>query len=238
VAGEEEAEARSAATDCPMCGISGGALNVKCNNCNAILSLADVDAITRSREANEDLVKQAVERLQRLVQNGGAQVHINLAVAYLNLHNSQEGLLHLKAAAKVAPQETHLQAALAALQKRRLILIVDDSATVRKLVTSTLERNLYRTIVAADGMEALAKLNEDIPDLVLLDITMPRMGGYQVCKIIKDNATTKKVPVVMLSGNDGFFDKVKGRLAGATDYLTKPFEPSLLVKSLEKYLKK
>ncbi len=237
-ADDDEVEAHGAsATDCPMCGFANGALNAKCTNCKAILSLADVDAITKSRDANEDLVKQAVERYQRMIPNGGAQAHINLAVAYLNLHSASEALRHLKAAAKLAPHEPHLEQALKTVQKRALILIVDDSATVRKLVTSTLERNNYRTIVAADGMEALAKLNEDIPDLVLLDITMPRMGGYQVCKIIKDNATTKKVPVVMLSGNDGFFDKVKGRLAGATDYLTKPFEPSLLVKSLEKYLK-
>jgi twitching motility two-component system response regulator PilG len=80
-------------------------------------------------------------------------------------------------------------------------------------------------------------LNEHTPDLILLDITMPRMDGYQVCKVIKQNPYTKHIPVVMLSGNDGFFDKVKGKLAGATDYITKPFEEAPLAASVQKHLK-
>lgn len=209
----------------------------RCPDCKAVLDLNDLDAITRNRDANEDFLRRAVERLTPLAAEGNGNAHLNLAIAYLNLHNSGEALHHLKRAAELTPDGGALQGHIKQLLKRKLILIVDDSATVRKLVTSTLEKSGFRTMVAADGMDALAKLNDDIPDLVLLDITMPRMGGYQVCKIIKDNQTTKKVPVVMLSGNDGFFDKVKGRLAGATDYLTKPFEPALLVKSIEKYLK-
>jgi twitching motility two-component system response regulator PilG len=92
--------------------------------------------------------------------------------------------------------------------------------------------------MAEDGMEAVAKLNAMKPDLVLLDITMPKMNGYQVCKVIKQSPFTKDLPVVMLSGNDGFFDKVKGRMAGATDYLTKPFEPAVLLKAMDKYFAK
>ena len=90
-------------------------------------------------------------------------------------------------------------------------------------------------IAVADGIEGLAKLNELVPDLVLLDITMPSLDGYQVCKIIKGKDTTKHVPVVMLSGKDGFFDKVRGRLSGATDYITKPFEPATLVEAVKKH---
>jgi twitching motility two-component system response regulator PilG len=85
-------------------------------------------------------------------------------------------------------------------------------------------------------MQALAKLNEETPDLILLDITMPRMDGYQVCKVIKKNPYTKDIPVVMLSGKDGFFDKVKGKMAGATDYVTKPFREVTLTRAIERYL--
>jgi twitching motility two-component system response regulator PilG len=74
------------------------------------------------------------------------------------------------------------------------------------------------------------------PDLILLDITMPRMDGYQVCKLIRGNPTTKDVPIVMISGKDGFFDKVRGRMAGATGYITKPFGPETLMKAVEHYL--
>ena len=112
----------------------------------------------------------------------------------------------------------------------RTVMIVDDSPTVRKLVTIKLERQGHRVIEAADGMEALARLNEEIPDLILSDITMPRMDGYQLCKLVKGNSATRHVPVVMLSGKDGFFDKMKGKLAGSTAYLTKPFEPETLLR--------
>ena len=76
---------------------------------------------------------------------------------------------------------------------------------------------------------AIARLAELVPDLILLDITMPKLDGYEVCKQIKKNARTAHVPVVMLSGKDGFFDKVKGRVAGATEYLTKPFQAAAVL---------
>jgi twitching motility two-component system response regulator PilG len=91
-------------------------------------------------------------------------------------------------------------------------------------------------ITAVDGMDALAKINEVVPDLVLLDITMPRLDGYQVCKLIRNNEATKDVPVVMISGKDGFFDKVRGRMAGTNGYITKPFGPDTLMKTIELYL--
>lgn len=121
-------------------------------------------------------------------------------------------------------------------QDRGVVLVVDDSPTVRKLVTITLEKRDYRVIPAGDGLEALAKISDGLPDLILLDITMPRMDGYQLCKIIKGNPGTKHVPVVMLSGKDGFFDKVRGRMAGSTEYITKPFKPDALVETVEKHI--
>lgn len=83
-------------------------------------------------------------------------------------------------------------------------------------------------------MQALAKLNDFIPDIIFLDINLPHMDGYQLCKIIKGNDLTKEIPVVMLSGKDGFFDKMRGKMVGATDYITKPFEPSTLVSAIKK----
>ncbi len=117
------------------------------------------------------------------------------------------------------------------------VMIVDDSPTICKLVGMTLKRQGFKVTVAVDGMDALAKLNDSVPDLILLDITMPRMDGYQLCKIVKGNSETKNVPVVMLSGKDGFFDKVRGRMAGSTDYITKPFEPQELVKTVKRHIK-
>lgn len=121
--------------------------------------------------------------------------------------------------------------------RQKIILAVDDSLTVRKIVAMTLEKNGYKVMTAADGYEALSKLKETLPDLILLDITMPGMDGYQVCKQIRANKMTKHIPIVMLSGKDGFFDKVQGRLAGAAQYMTKPFEPDALLQNVKKHLK-
>ena len=155
----------------------------------------------------------------------------------LNLNRSTEALGNLKKALELRPNDSSLRQLVKAIENRSLILAVDDSVTVRKVVALTLEHKGYRVLTANDGMEALAMLNEHRPDLILLDITMPRMDGYQVCKVIKQNPYTKGIPVLMLSGNDGFFDKMKGKLAGATDYLTKPFKEEALLKSLGKYIK-
>ena len=118
---------------------------------------------------------------------------------------------------------------------QRTVLIVDDSPTVRKIVGVTLERQGARVLAAAGAIEALAKLDETVPDLILLDINMPYMDGYQLCKIVRANKSTHDVPVVMLSGRDGSFDKMRGRMSGANDYITKPFEPAALIDALNKH---
>jgi len=91
-------------------------------------------------------------------------------------------------------------------------------------------------VCAVDGVDAIACLDRIDPDLVLLDITMPKMDGYQVCKLIRAKESIAGVPVVMISGKDGFFDKMRGNMAGSTDYITKPFSPEALMNILETYL--
>jgi twitching motility two-component system response regulator PilG len=112
---------------------------------------------------------------------------------------------------------------------RRTVMVVDDSPTIRQILGLTLERAGYTVVAAPDGEAAIERLTQMIPDLILLDIAMPKLDGYEVCKRIKLDPRTAGVPVVMLSGKGAFFDKVKGHMAGATEYLTKPFEtPAVL----------
>jgi twitching motility two-component system response regulator PilG len=118
---------------------------------------------------------------------------------------------------------------------QKVILVVDDSKTVRNIMALILHRLGHRTVLVASAMEALSTLTTLVPDLIFLDITLPGMDGLDVCKVIKENNNVKHVPVVMLSGNDEVFDKVIGRLAGASDYLTKPFEPETIVKCIDTY---
>ncbi len=120
---------------------------------------------------------------------------------------------------------------------RGTILAVDDSPTIRKLVSMTMEGQGYRIVVASDGIEALAILKDEHPDLILCDVAMPKLDGYQLCKIIRNSTDTKHIPVVMLSGKDGLFDKVRGKMAGCSNYITKPFEPDILISEVRKYVK-
>ena len=112
---------------------------------------------------------------------------------------------------------------------RKTVMIVDDSPTIRKILGLTLERAGYKVVAEPDGESAIERLIQVVPDLILLDIAMPKLDGYEVCKRIKEDPRTKHVPVVMLSGKGALFDKVKGHMAGAAEYLTKPFEtPAVL----------
>lgn len=117
-----------------------------------------------------------------------------------------------------------------------LVLVVDDSPTIRKIVEVTLKRERIRVLGVGDGLSALAAVADKQPQLVLLDITLPGMDGYQICQALKQRPVSKNIPVVMLSGRDGFFDKVRGKLAGSTQYVTKPFDPAQLVKTVSKHV--
>ena len=117
-----------------------------------------------------------------------------------------------------------------------LVLVVDDSPTIRKIVEVTLRRERIKVLGVADGLSALAAVADKQPVLVLLDITLPGMDGYQICQVLKQRPTSKNIPVVMLSGRDGFFDRMRGRLVGSTQYVTKPFDPAALVKAVTKHL--
>jgi twitching motility two-component system response regulator PilG len=117
------------------------------------------------------------------------------------------------------------------------ILVVDDSATIRRVVVDGLTRHGYHVFEAGDGVEGIREIATRKPDLILLDITMPRLDGYRLCRLVKGHASTRHIPVVMLSGKDGTFDRLRGRLAGCSDYITKPFDSESLLAKVEQHLK-
>ena len=120
--------------------------------------------------------------------------------------------------------------------KNNKVLVVDDSAVSRKVASLALERNGYEIFQAKNGLEALTRMNTQKPDLVLLDIIMPKMDGYETLSIIKNNQELKNIPVIMLTSRDKLFDKIKGKMSGSNEYLTKPFDPDDLVAKVSKYL--
>ncbi len=113
------------------------------------------------------------------------------------------------------------------------ILIVDKSVTMQRVMTQTLEKIGYNVVNSDNAIDAISKINNSKPDLIVIDIKLPHMDGYQLCKTIKKNADTKDIPIVMLSGKDGILDKMKGKMAGANAYITKPFKPNRLTSIIE-----
>lgn len=103
------------------------------------------------------------------------------------------------------------------------ILVVDDSKTIRRTAETLLSKEGCQVFTAIDGFDALSKIADHQPDLIFVDIMMPRLDGYQTCSLIKHNKIYKKTPVIMLSSKDGLFDRARGRIVGSEQYLTKPF---------------
>jgi twitching motility two-component system response regulator PilG len=119
---------------------------------------------------------------------------------------------------------------------RPLIVVCDDSPTVRKLVCMSLEPHGFSVMTADDGVEGSDLIRRVVPHLVLTDINMPEMDGYQLCKSVTKNPLTQDIPVIMLSGKDGLFDKLRGKLVGSTDHLSKPFSPRDLLRVVRSHL--
>ena len=109
------------------------------------------------------------------------------------------------------------------------ILVVDDSKTIRRTAETLLAKQGCEVFTAVDGFDALAKIADHRPDIIFVDIMMPRLDGYQTCSLIKHNKVFKDTPVIMLSSKDGLFDRARGRLVGSEQYLTKPFTKDELI---------
>ena len=115
------------------------------------------------------------------------------------------------------------------------VLVIDDSNTIRRSAEIFLKQGGHEVLLAEDGFDALAKVNDYQPDVIFCDILMPRLDGYQTCAIIKRNARFANVPVVMLSSKDGVFDKARGRMVGSQEYLTKPFTKDQLLQTVTQF---
>ena len=115
------------------------------------------------------------------------------------------------------------------------VMIIDDSKTIRRTAEMLLDKAGCDVVTAVDGFDALAKIADSNPDLIFVDIMMPRLDGYQTCSLIKNNADFAAKPVIMLSSKDGLFDKARGRIVGSDEYLTKPFSKEELFDAIERH---
>lgn len=242
-------------SSCAFCRGDNPVQAFTCGNCLATLTLSDLEMLLANSHADKAVLRDAIKEMLSMRDSRPLDEKelTNIGIAYLNLRDFESGFQFLQEASQLNPNNVVLasqvnsllirldeikrqEEASEAMPREKKILVVDDSATVRKLIAGKLEKCGHEVYCAADGIEAIEQLDNMVPDLILLDITMPRMDGYQVCKVIRGKDSTKDVPVVMISGKDGFFDKVRGRMAGTTGYITKPFGPETLMKAVETYL--
>ena len=112
------------------------------------------------------------------------------------------------------------------------VLVIDDSKTIRRTAETLLAKEGCEVFTAVDGFDALTKIADHQPDIVFVDIMMPRLDGYQTCALIKHNKVFRAIPVIMLSSKDGLFDRARGRMAGSDEYLTKPFTKDSLLQTV------
>ncbi len=115
-------------------------------------------------------------------------------------------------------------------------MVIDDSKTIRLTAEKILQKAGYQVSSAEDGFEALGKIVEFQPDIIFVDIMMPKLDGYQTCSLIKGNASFSATPVIMLSSKDSIFDRARGKVVGSEDYLTKPFTQEDILEAIAKHL--
>jgi twitching motility two-component system response regulator PilG len=240
---------------CPFCHSEANAGGFECGSCHSVLTLSDIEALLSNPNVDADAIRASVAAMEAGREMGefNADQLTLLSIGHFNLGNLSDGFRYLQEASSLDPNNVILAANVNTvairldemsrrtdpydnMPKGKSILVIDDSATVRKLISGKLEKSGHTVICAVDGVDGLERIAEQMPDLVLLDIGMPRMDGYEVCRQIRASDTARNLPVVMISGKDGFFDKVRGKMAGATGYVTKPFGPETLMKALDTYL--
>jgi CheY-like chemotaxis protein len=240
---------------CPFCGSANESVAVSCQTCKAVLTLSDLEMLVSNYSVDRPRMTAAVESLEmeRTLREFGEREFTTLGIGHLNLRNLDTGFAYLEQASRLNPRNVILAGQVnilhirleeikaqeemhSSMTKGKTILVVDDSPTILRLIAGKLEKCGHQVFCSENGEEAMEWLKDMVPDLILLDINMPKMDGYQVCKLIRANAATKDVPVVMISGKDGFFDKVRGHMAGTSGYITKPFGPETLMKIVEGYL--
>ncbi len=251
---------------CPFCWSPIEIKSLQCHYCRAHLLIHSQFFTSLCDANQEVLEKAVERYTRVIGREKNINAYYYLSIAHLNLRHWEETLNLFHKTVKLAPEKKIFSDQLRrllnhmALQsstdtfekdkpvqkkatpdsdtgtKRKKILVVEDSSTTRKVISITLGQKGYDIIEARDGLEALSRLSEESPDLILLDIILPKMDGYKILSIIKDNELFKNIPVIMLTSKDGMISKWKGKRAGATAYLTKPFKPEKLVQAIEKYI--
>ena len=213
---------------CPLCDASLEKPE-RCGSCHASIWPADPMQFVLNRQVDRELAARVVEALKAEPEN--LENQLRLALACCNLLDFAGARHHLNSAALMDFRASKFVLdRVDAFLRRPTVLVVDDSATIRDVLVRMLGGGGLLPIPVGESWAVVATIQSQAPAAVLLDVTMPMMDGYEVCRLIRANRETKSLPVIMVSGHDGLIDKVVGKLAGASDYVSKPFNQDKLMK--------
>lgn len=220
----------------PRCAICEAALSKPeyCGSCKSMNWPKNPLDFVLNRNVDHELLQGVIDRLQGVTCT--AENELRIALAYCNLHQFDRARHHLERAA-ILDFETvsDVLERVAGFLQRPTVLVVDDSATIREVLIRMLGRELFLPIPIGNAWEVVAVAKLQRPAVILLDVTMPLVDGYEVCRQIRADRDTKSIPVVMVSGHTDLIDKVVAKLAGASDYLNKPFSPDQLMNTVRFY---
>jgi twitching motility two-component system response regulator PilG len=234
---------------CHFCATTLSEESESCLECGALQSLVSLKTFEDRVEGDSARWQAFVDDVEATEYQADLTSCYRLGLAKMNLGQYEAALTVLKHALWLRPEDAELRGMVEELERAerrnardavsgsgRTVLIVDDNANVRELVTRTLEARSYRVRTASDGYEAIDVLRDHgAPDLILLDVAMPGLDGFHLCKLLRENPDTARLPIVMMSERDGLFGKLRGSMAGSTDSLSKPFEAKSLVKVVERH---
>ena len=188
----------------------------------------NIGELTIKIGADTDGLDSAVPRVAAAMGRVGAVAAATAALAVAAIAGIGIALVKISMNAGEAAKEL--------TEKGLKVLVIDDSKTIRRTAETLLAKEGCEVHTAVDGFDALAKIADHQPDIVFVDIMMPRLDGYQTCALIKHNKVFRSIPVIMLSSKDGLFDRARGRIVGSEHYLTKPFTKDELLGAIEAHI--
>jgi serine/threonine protein kinase/CheY-like chemotaxis protein len=234
---------------CLLCALAADKREDRCSRCGAIdhLRLPDIWFGTSPLGKPEMMAKAVAHYERMLVSNPDPRVGTILAIALLNSGRFEEALVHLREVAKARPESRSVPAQIAAIERylegkvhapagpKPVVVVIDDSATMRQLVTAKLQSCHCEIIGLPDANDAMERLPQLKPAVILLDVKMPGVDGYELCRWIRRHPDLSAVPVIFVTVADRVVDRVRARLAGATKHIAKPFDGDELMQLVDQY---
>lgn len=230
---------------CPFCSTPYPESAHSCLECGGRASLNEPRIWHTHQPLKAALIRRAMATYVKAAeQQADFRWSLAIGLAHLNLREYPEALQHLREALRCRPDYVGLPEQIAVVEEwvqaikpaRGSIAVIDDSPTVRRMVETKLREFDYAVVGFPDGETAMEQLTDLRPDAILLDVNMPGRDGYQVCSWIRSQPGIKKTPIILLTGEDGFFDKLRGKMAGANKHMGKPFNADALVQMIDTLL--